>query len=142
MSIEIVLIPIAIAVTQLASNRLEKKIENKESYKLQSFMNDESLVKKALEQYGCSFRTEDKTLSIEDFKIGFLQNEESFDAIFDSTIKLEDAKQFLTNIEEEYTHLVQQDTYLKLIKRAKEQGLILETEEVNENNSIVLTFKV
>ncbi|MBO1515416.1 DUF1257 domain-containing protein [Metabacillus bambusae] len=143
MSIELVLIPVAISVTQLASNRFEKKFENRSSYKLQSFMNDEILVKKALEQYGCSYRTEDHALSIEDFNIGLLKNDDSvFEAIFDSTIKLEDAQQFLSNLEEEYTHLVQQETYKKLIQRAKEQGMVLETEMVNEQNSIVLTFKV
>ncbi|MFE8700596.1 DUF1257 domain-containing protein [Cytobacillus sp. FJAT-54145] len=106
-------------------------------------MNDENLLKRALEQYGCSFEKDEKTLNVEDFKIGFLKNDVGiFEAVFDIDIKFEDAQRFLQNIEEEYTHILQQETYQKLLHRAKEQGLILETEEVNESNSIILTFKV
>jgi hypothetical protein len=146
LSIELALIPVAIAITQTIGSHMEKKMQFKDSYKIKTIMKDEILLQKALNHYGCKAFTVDShqmESSIGDLTILFQRNNEGiFDAVFDSTIEFEHADQFVKNIETEYIHLVQQETYLKLMERAKEQGLVLESEELKENNAIVLTFKV
>lgn len=143
MSIELVLIPIAIAVTQLASDQFEQKMNNRENYKLSTMMKDEKLLERTLEQYGCEYSLDNKAINLEEFKLVLIKTkEEHFEAIFDASIEVEKAQEFLKNIEEAYGRIVQEDTYTRLIQRARENGLVLESEEVTRNDSIVLTFKV
>jgi len=88
---------------------------------------------------------EDKNMltKVGDIKILFHQDTDGvFEALFDHDIPFETAEEFIRHLQEEYTSIVQQETYLSLLERAKEQGLVLETEEVSSDNSIILTFKV
>lgn len=146
MSIELVLIPVAIAITQSIGSHVEKKLDSKIEYHITTIMKDKDLVKKALENYGCNpnfIGNDEITSEIGESKILFLQNSEGvIDAYFDNEIPLDSATEFLNNIQEEYTSIVQQETYLRLLERAKEKGMILETEEITNSNSIVLTFKI
>ncbi|MGD7009728.1 hypothetical protein [Metabacillus sp. 84] len=145
MSIELALIPIAIAAVQGIGTAMEKKMDSK-SYSLTTIMKDEAILAKALDHYGCSPKFMDHKgmeSEIGDIKILFQQNPDGiFEALFEQDIPQETALEFIKNLQEEYTSIVQQETYLKLLERAREQGLLLETEQVTEDNSIVLTFKV
>lgn len=49
---------------------------------------------------------------------------------------------YLSEIYDEYTTIVQQKTYKKLVEKIKDRNLHLESEEVTEDNSIVLTLVV
>lgn len=146
MSIELALIPIAIALTQTIGTKLGERMNDENSYSLKTIMRDEELLYKALENYGCNASLldgEKMESTVGNLRLLFQKDEQgTFDLIADQSISAEHSAQFLKQLEEEYTHLVQQQTYLRLLERAKEQGLVLETEEVGGNNSIVLTFKV
>ncbi|MFC0187120.1 DUF1257 domain-containing protein [Fictibacillus aquaticus] len=146
MSIELVLIPIAIAATQFTSEQIKKRKEKSESYLLSSYMKDEKLLQQALEQYGCStVMLEDSNIALHNgaHQMAFYKNvEDIFDLVADSSVSQEDAEQFLHHIQDEYTRILQQETYQKLLERAQKQGYVLESEEITDNNSIVLTFKV
>ncbi|WP_147532985.1 hypothetical protein [Bacillus marasmi] len=145
MSIELALIPIAIAVGQTIATRLDSKIEKKPSRTYKTIMKEERLLARALKAYGCSVTNLDNQVSssIGDIGIIFQKDEEGvIRAIFSNEIGEEHALQFLDNISTEYRRLVQEDTYQKLLQRAKDKGYILESEEINEQNSIVLTFQI
>lgn len=146
MSIELALIPVAIAITQSIGSRLEKKVESDKTFSIPTIMKDEKVLRKALDSYGCTSQlVEEKNMvtKVGDIKIVFHQDAEGvFEALFDSDIPFETAEEFIRHLQEEYTSIVQQETYLNLLEKAKEQGLILETEEVSSDNSIILTFKV
>jgi hypothetical protein len=146
MSIEIALIPVVIAVTQSVSSHLTKRMDVNGMYTIETIMKDERILQKALEHYGCSSRllSEYEVQSqVGDVPILFQRNEQgAIAASFEHAIRIEEAEPFIRNIEQEYTHIVQQETYMKLLERAKEQGLVLEAETVDDHNSIVLTFRV
>lgn len=144
MSIELILIPIGIAVGQKVATLIDKRNENK-AYTIQTVMKKEHLLKKAIEQYGCSVQGDDTNYQTEvgDIKIGFYQNEEGvFEAIFDESVEQEHALEFIENLHTEYKYLIQQETYTRLVERAKENGLELESEAIQKDRSILLTFEV
>ncbi|KKK39993.1 hypothetical protein WQ57_01615 [Mesobacillus campisalis] len=146
MSIELVLIPVAIAVSQAIGSNIQKRMEENKIYAVTTIMKDPQLLQKALLNYGCAtslLEENEMSSEIGDVKVMFQINSQGiFEALFEKGIPEEAALEFLTNIQDEYTSLVQQDIYLKLLERASGQGLVLESEEVNNNNSIVLTFRV
>ncbi|ASS87231.1 hypothetical protein GLN3_09125 [Geobacillus lituanicus] len=146
MSIELVLIPIGIAITQSVSAMLEKTGEMDHTFKVTTIMKDESLLQKALEQYGCNVNVLTKDnyeTEIEKTKILFQKNNDGvFEAVFDEDVKLEDAANFIENLTSEYKYVLQQETYRKVIERAKEKGFILESEEIQGDRTIMLTLKV
>ncbi|MEW8987863.1 MAG: hypothetical protein AB2401_12855, partial [Bacillus sp. (in: firmicutes)] len=122
MSIELALIPIAIAVGQTIATRLDSKIEKKPSRTYKTIMKEERLLARALKAYGCRFTNLDNQVSssIGDIGIIFQKDEEGvIRAIFSNEIGEEHALQFLDNISTEYRRLVQEDTYQKLLQRAK-----------------------
>jgi hypothetical protein len=145
-SIELVLIPIGIAITQSVSSMLEKTGEMNNTFKVRTIMKDEILLQKALEQYGCNVNVltnDNYETEIAKTKILFQKNNEGvFEAIFDEDVKLEYAKHFIENLTSEYKYVVQQETYRKVIERAKAKGFILESEEIQGDRTITLTLKI
>lgn len=145
MSIELALIPIAIAVGQTIVSKLDSKFEKNNSYAYKTIMKDEKLLVEALQSYGCSITSIDENIksTVGDIGIVFQKDEEGvMHAIFSNDIGQDHASEFLENLSTEYRRLVQEDTYKKLLERAKDKGYVLESEEVSENNSIVLTFQI
>lgn len=174
MSIEVSLIPIAIAVgligrgvgaiavtgaryaadtaaagAQYAANGLQLQAEGTTQstglFFLETRCKDEHLLRAALENYGCRsiVSGEQVDSAIDGKRILFQRNEQgAFDAVFTGGITLEHAQQFISDLHEEYTLQVQQQVYRKLMDRAKARGLTLESEEVQDDNSIRLTFTV
>jgi hypothetical protein len=55
---------------------------------------------------------------------------------------VEHDRAFLTELEDEYALLVQQRVYERLLSKAKERGLVVESEEVQEDNSVTITLRV
>ncbi|KPB03423.1 hypothetical protein [Bacillus sp. CHD6a] len=145
MSIEIILIPVAIAVTQAVASELVQQT-SRSIYILPTIMKDSVLLQQALDNYGCQTTSIDYdhlSYKIGDIQIIFQYSEnQTFEAVFKKDIPREAAEEFVERLHEEYTSLVQQKTYKMLVERAKEKGLILETEHVNKQNSIVLSFQV
>ncbi|MBS4218454.1 DUF1257 domain-containing protein [Bacillus sp. FJAT-49711] len=144
MSIELVLIPVGIVVIQAASSLIEKKEGN--TYSIQTVMKRQHLLQKAVQQYGCNvseINENDYLTEVGDIKIFFRQNEKGiFEAIFDESVKKEDAVEFIDNLHTEYKYLIQQETYERLMQQAHEKGLSLESEEIQQDRSILLTFNI
>ncbi|KHF31918.1 hypothetical protein CM49_05842 [Paenibacillus sp. P1XP2] len=147
MSIEIVLIPVAIALTKEIAERVSKHLETKGEAGcmiIETRMKDETLLSQALEEWSCSFR---KVESIDHFELGkenevaFLVDEEGcFSLVLPESANREAFTEWVEKVERSYNHYLQQSVYRNLLERAKEQGMILEVEEVLDDNSIQVTY--
>lgn len=114
------------------------------SMKLKTIMNDESILLEALGDYG--FASEKKGAEIlatgDSGRIRFQKDENGvYDGTFISSSRA-DIKKIYEGLSELYVKQVQDRVYENITTRAEENGLIFESEEVGEDNSIVLTFIV
>lgn len=142
MSVTLILVPVAIAVIGTLSTRDEKSKDLDAMY-LPTKMKEEPLLQKALGNYGYKSFSDGKNINLEESQIVFQKNEEgNFEAIFLGDIPEEHAQNFVSDIYDEYTKLVQEQVYNKLLANIKERDLRLESEEVQKDNSIVLTLAV
>ena len=108
-------------------------------------MKDEELLNAALERYGCRSVVMGATVdsALGDTRMVFERDESGvFDALFIGNISTEHAATFLGELDEEYTLLVQQRVYENLLSRARDRGLVVESEEVQVDNSVVITLRV
>ena len=145
MSLSLTLIPIAIAATSVVSYALQDKIEEGIYYKIDTNIKDEKILTEALRNRGSSVALDKRQIesTLGNVEIVFQrQEDDTISAVFHQDIPVEDAEEFVKNTHEEYTRIVQQKTYHKLVERAKNEGLILESEDRNEEDTIVLTFQV
>ncbi|HEY7033386.1 MAG TPA: hypothetical protein VH482_18745 [Thermomicrobiales bacterium] len=145
MSIELALIPIAIAIAGRVGSRKKRARELPNSFCLETQFKDGAILQASLEDYGCrSIFTGSKVDSyIGGTQIIFEPSESGvFDAVFVGNIAIEHAQAFIADLHDEYTKRVQREVYQKLISRAKDRGLLLESEAVQDDNSIVLTFAI
>lgn len=150
MSLSVFLIPAAIGVAAVAVD--VAKVEEDTSfakdevyYKLETKIKDEQLLQATLKNYGSEAEVDNEEVSsrVGDTDITFIKDKKgTYQAYFHESIALRDAEEFLESIYEEYTRIVQRKTYEKLKERAGNEGLIFESEETNEEESIVLTFQV
>lgn len=146
MSIELILIPVGIAVASSVSSMIEKRQGLNNTYKLQTVMRRQDLLGKAIQQYGCDIKNLDDSKSeavIGDIKIYFTVGESGiFEAVFDESVDIEDGQEFLENIHTEYAYLIQQETCDRLLQEAESNGLEFESKELDSDRSIILTFNV
>ncbi len=146
MSIELVLIPVGIAVAQSVGSMIEKHKSKEQTYTIRTVMKRHHLLQRAIEQYGCKVNEltlQNYETEIGDIKIYFQQDEQGvFEAVFDESVDSNDAIEFVENLHTEYKYLIQQETYRELLIKAKDKGLILESEEIQQDRSILLTFNV
>lgn len=145
MSIEFLLIPIAIGLVSSLTTRQRQKAEEPDSFCLGTRLKDAQLLQAALDSLGCkSVGTGQEILSTaEGARISFEKNKDGlFEAVFVGISSQQRAASFLQEVDAEYTRLLQEQVYQRLLARAKERGLTLESQEVEPNNSIVLTFVV
>lgn len=146
MSLSVLLIPAAIGIASAVSSTfIQEKLTEGTFYRIDTNMKDEIILEEALKNYGCDVLLNEENFqsSLGELQIAFqIQEDETISAIISEDVKLEDAQEFLTEVHSEYTRIVQRQTYEKLLIRAKEEGLILESENHAEDDSIVLTFQV
>lgn len=148
MSLEIVLIPVAIALTKELAEGISRALENKEGryLVLETRMKDEQLLKQALDDWDCSFRS---LGSVEEVvfpsqgvnEVIFLVNQAGcYSLVLPETADQTAYEEWLSNVEASYTRLLQQKVYQTLTEKARDQGLILEQEERLGDRSIQLTY--
>lgn len=145
MSLSLILIPIAVATASASAYALQEKVEHGTYYRISTKIKDETILKEALENRGSQVTLDEQQLesAIGNVEIIFQrQEDETISAIFHEDVALQDAEEFVSNTYEEYLRVVQEKTYEKLLERAKNEGLLLESENRNEEDAIVLTFQV
>ena len=54
----------------------------------------------------------------------------------------EEATRYVNNITEEYTLIVQEQTYLKVLEKIEKENITLESEIVDNEDSIILTLNI
>ncbi|MBC5635672.1 hypothetical protein H8S33_02420 [Ornithinibacillus sp. BX22] len=146
MSLSVVLVPLALAAANSAvSFAIKDKVEEGVLYRIETNMKDESILAEALKGFGCQVELNEQTFhsTIGEIQMAFQQQEDgTFSGIFNESVSTDEATEFLQDVQKEYIRIVQKQTYEKLMARAKAEGLVLEQESTNEDDSIVLTFQV
>jgi hypothetical protein len=145
MSIVLALLPIAIAAVGSVNSRRQLRSQGEAAFALETRMTDPRIVRDALAICGCKASTAGTTVdsALQGSRIAFEQAESgAFNAVFYGTIPGAQAEEFLGDLYGEYSRLVQQEAYLKLKERAAAKGLILESEDVQNDGSIVLTLRI
>lgn len=143
MSIELVLIPIGIATVSAAKTFFKKE----DGYSsILTVMKDEELLKQALDNYGYENKFQDERdlqAIVGKVQLHFVKNDSGqFECVFSKEIERQHAEQFVQSIEMEYRRLIQQKVYHLLLEQSTEAGLVLEQEQIDDEQSIVLTFQV
>ena len=108
-------------------------------------MTDAHILQAALDSCGCQSVTTGMTVDseIQGARIIFEPTENgAFNAVFIGGIPAERAEEFLAGLYDQYTRQVQQEVYQKVKERAASKGMVLESEEMQADDSIVLTFCV
>lgn len=146
MSLGILLIPLALAVTTEVSQSVAEYVNRKKQdyILLQTRMKDENLMKQALNEWNCKFRQldEDQPMqNTQEDEAYFILNEEGryMLAVPNSTDQ-QQYEQWITELEQAYTHYLQQAVYQRLTEKARQRGMSLEKEEILEDNSIQMTY--
>lgn len=145
MSLSVLLVPAAIGIgTSIVSYALQSETVEGAFCQVDTSMKDESILKKALSNYGCSVQEKEQIESaVGEIEFVFQKQQNgTMSALFHQEMELEDAQEFIKGVQKEYKRIVQKQTYEKLMERAKEEGLILESENKNGEESLVLTFQV
>jgi hypothetical protein len=145
MSIELVLLPIAIAAIGTMKNWKQAQEQSEEFFYLETRMTNAGILREALTNCGCQSVSAEKSVnsSIAGAQITFEPGEEGvFYAGFFGVIPIPQAEKFIDDLHTEYTRLVQQDVYVKLLERAASKGLFLDSEEIQQDGSILLTLRI
>jgi len=149
MSLEILLVPLAIAATGGIAEIIKKRVERQSTFQyvlIQTRMKDEALLKKALQEWDTQFRQIEEGDQIQldsDREAVFIVGEEGrYLLVLPETEEQEKYTKWIENLEKSYTHYLQQEVYTRLRERAEEQGMILEKEELMQDDSIQLTYVI
>jgi hypothetical protein len=110
-----------------------------------NFRNEQLLVN-TLNDYGLqpSVQTDGEvTCRVEQSTLRFRPAEEGpFSVEVENAPNLQQVFQLLSTLDEDYRHAVQAAAYENLMGRVEEKNLVVESEEVLEDNSIVITLNV
>lgn len=113
----------------------------------QTAFTDKSILLKTLEEHGISNMEEDLNgninCTIENFNLNFYRNSEHEPYVIKIKCRETDnAENKVDDLNSEYTLNVQEDAYLNLLDRLKENNMEIENEVVEDDNTIVLTINL
>lgn len=123
--------------------------ENTERDKIKSYptnFKDESLLMKTLDDYGVNYSKQNNgtiNCSIDNQYFKLLPNKDSVYMIeIENEEYLKNISTNLNNLDEDYRRNVQNNTYENLKSKVEEKGYKIESEEIMEDNSILITINV
>jgi|GEM_PF-5335412 len=143
MSIELTLIPLAIATGILVRREMDKRKQN-EHY-MQTSLKDRDLLRQVLEREGCEVEVDKSILATE---IGgrptvFNKDEQGvYSVVITGEMKQEEAAAIMSGIEKKYGLALQEREYQRLMEGAKQNGFELETNEMLPGRVIHLVFEL
>lgn len=145
MSITLVLIPIALAVAAHRAARQQAEEAGHHLVSMKTRMRDRELLARALADLGCE--TSASAYGLVAVHAGgpitFTEDEAGvLQAHFEGDVDVAAAEHFLLELDDEYARLVQEQVYQRLVERAKENGMEIESERVDDDNAIVVTLLV
>ncbi|KAB2952683.1 hypothetical protein F9B85_08500 [Heliorestis acidaminivorans] len=131
---------------EVATDSIEKEVSKPlHWYAMETRMKDLSMIGNSLDNLGCLYQSIDDLIAFRwREKDCFLRQNEAglYEAIFNDLVTVEVAQKIVAEVQEEYTKVLQAQVYTKLLAKAEERGLILESEEIEADNSVLLTFSV
>jgi len=158
MSVSLVLLPMAIALMATVSSGVtvtsmirdhikEKKLTHQELPPMPTQFTDLSLLEKTLQEHGLKTRiiSGDEMVCVTEKGSLSYRREQSGDAFYVTVSGLSDPGELLEELEcldKEYKQNVQSYTYEKLLAGLGANNMTLQSEEVLEDNSILLTIDV
>jgi hypothetical protein len=110
-----------------------------------TFMNDGDIVKKVLADYGCQVTESGLTIAagVEGSNLTLTKTAQgNFEADITGEMSRERAEQVMSELQDMYLREIQSGAYDRVVKQADEKGYQLESEEIQTDNSIVLTYVV
>jgi hypothetical protein len=156
MSISMVLIPLAIALSVTAKEAMKERTEQKNKEKgqpltqlapLQTIFNDLSLLEQTLREHGFAVTVvSENQLTCQAGEAYLDYSRQTFGEPFEVTVSgIQNIDRLLTEIEcfeREYKQNVQSYTYNKLVEGLNESNMKITEETVLEDNSILLTIDI
>ena len=108
---------------------------------------DKEILKKTLEEHGVKTIKEDSYGKIsgvvDNYALSFEKMEEDKPYFIKiSCLETDNAEEKAKDLESEYTLNVQEEAYLNIIDKLKENNMEIEEEEVQDDNTIVLTINI
>lgn len=149
MSLEIILVPMAIAV--IAAGRAHSKVHenapNASSHQVsvETRMKNENLLQNAMRNIGCttSMANGEIAASLNSIYFKFKKNSQGIWSVnFVAGTSKEVAQQIIGKIDKAYGIEVQAEVVRKIRERAPQSGMTLESETINEDSSITLVLAV
>ena len=147
MSLEIILIPLAIAlITKVQSNANEDN-PNAAAHQVavETRMKNLELLQNAMRNIGCTTAMQENEIvaSLNSLNFNFKKNSQGiWAATFVAGTTLEAAEQIIAQIDKAYGIEVQAEVLRKIKERAPQSGMTLESETINEDSSVTLVLAV
>ena len=146
MSLEIVLIPLAIAaVSAYKASQVNDESTGQVNINVQTRMKNQEMLIEALRVLGLSASFTDNLLRVGNSEIEFLMRKNENDiwtAQFENDVSEETATSLLISLDKEYGKLVQATVLQTIKERASVNGMNLQSEIFNRDNSVTLTLNV
>lgn len=144
MSIEIVLIPLALAaISAYQASKAEEA--GQQVVAVQTRMKNEHLLEAALADTGATVDREDAVIHVEwgSTQARFTKDANGIWGVhFDGSTSLEEATALVQRVDVAYGRQVQQEVLARLRQRAPEAGMTVESETVEDDDSVTLTLTV
>ena len=147
MSLEIILIPLAIALVTKAHSKAQENTPNASSHQVnvETRMKNLELLQNAMRNIGCTTTMQESEIaaSLNSIYFTFTKNDQGiWAARFVAGTSVEVAEQIIGQIDKAYGIEVQAEVLRKIKERAPQSGMTLESETINEDSSVTLVLAV
>jgi len=147
MSLEIILIPLAIALVTKAQTKAKENNPNASSHQVavETRMKNLELLQNAMRNIGCTTTMQEGEISasLDSINFTFKKNSQGiWAARFIAGTSVEVAEQIIGQIDKAYGIEVQAEVLRKIKERAPQSGMTLESETINEDSSVTLVLAV
>ena len=147
MSLEIILIPLAIALVTKAHSKAQENTPNASSHQVnvETRMKNLDLLQNAMRNIGCTTTMQENEIaaSLNSIYFTFTKNPQGiWAARFVAGTSVEVAEQIIGQIDKAYGIEVQTEVLRKIKERAPQSGMTLESETINEDSSVTLVLAV
>jgi len=123
---------------------LQEVTETVNKFKIPSILKNKSIIDEVLENSYGGFLTKNELEEFQNIGKIIVQQapDDTYDFIFIGDYEEDQAKNYVKSITEEYSLKVQEETYLKVLEKINKQNISLESEIIDNEDSIVLTLKL
>ncbi|WP_323735865.1 hypothetical protein PXD04_08220 [Methanosphaera sp. ISO3-F5] len=118
--------------------------KSKQSFKIPSNLKDEKIINSILKDNYLGFSSKKALNEFQNKGEIILKknDDETLDFLFIGNYNKKEAENYVKNISDEYALLIQEQTYLKVLERIENENLNLESEIIDNEDSIILTLNI